>query len=107
MSNYKFLIRFYLLEFLKKSISRVEKYGEHFSGDDTQVKKNREVINKLDEIFALLSDQVVKMLHLKFVAELDITEVTKQKELPYSTVQRLCSEPIKQVKKLAEAYDKK
>ena len=65
------------------------------------------MINKLDKIFAPLSDQVVEMLHLRFVAELYITEVAKQKELSYSTVQRLCSEPIKQVKKLAKEYDKK
>ena len=96
-----------LLYYTSKSTSRVEKYIERVKGDDTQVKKNREMINKLDKIFAPLSDQVVEMLHLRFVAELYITEVAKQKELSYSTVQRLCSEPIKQVKKLAKEYDKK
>ena len=107
MSNYKYLIRFYLLGFLQESTDRAEKYIERVKGDDTHVKKNREVINKLDEIFKPLSDQVVEMLHLRFVAELDITEVAKQKELSYSTVQRLCSEPIKQVKKLAKEYARK
>ena len=107
MSNYKYLIRFYLLGFLQKSTDRAEKYIERIKGDDTQVKKNREVINKLDEIFTPLSAQVIEMLHLRFVAELDITEVAKQKGLSYSTVQRLCSEPIKQVKKLAKEYYKK
>lgn len=107
MSNYKYLIRFYLLGFLQESTNRVEKYIERINGDDTQVKKSREMINKLDKIFAPLSDQVVEMLHLRFVAELDITEVAKQKDLPYSTVQRLCSEPTKQVKKLAKEYYKK
>ena len=100
MSNYKYLIRFYLLGFLQESTNRAEKYIE-------RVKGNREMISKLDKIFAPLSDQVVEMLHLRFVAELDITEVAKQKDLSYSTVQRLCSESIKQVKKLAKEYYKK
>uniref|UniRef100_UPI00359C56FD sigma-70 family RNA polymerase sigma factor n=1 Tax=Lactococcus garvieae TaxID=1363 RepID=UPI00359C56FD len=107
MSNYKYLIRFYLLGFLQESTDRAEKYIERVKGDDTHVKKNREVINKLDEIFAPLSAQVVEMLHLRFVEELDIKGVAKQKELSYSTVQRLCSEPIKQVKKLTKEYDRK
>ncbi|WP_242359773.1 hypothetical protein [Lactococcus petauri] len=54
-----------------------------------------------------MCNQVVEMLCLRFVAELDITEVAKQKGLSYSTVQRLCSDSIKQVKKLAKEYDKK
>ena len=56
MSNYKFLIRFYLLGFIQESTSRSEKFIERFGGDDTDTKKNRRTVEKLDETFNPLSD---------------------------------------------------
>lgn len=107
MSDYKYLIRFYLLGFIQKSTSRAENYIKRFGGDDTQIKKNRQTIDKLDEIFYPLSEEVIELIRLRFVDELNINEVAKQKEMSYSAVQRLCTEPIKQVKKIAKEYGEK
>ena len=107
MSNYKFLIRFYLLGFIQESTKRAEEFVERFGGDDTNIKRNRQTINKLDEIFNPLNDQVLELIRLRFVEELEIQEVAERTGLSYSKVQRLCSDPIKQVKKLAKEYYKK
>ncbi|KAA8710630.1 sigma-70 family RNA polymerase sigma factor [Lactococcus garvieae subsp. garvieae] len=107
MSNYKFLIRFYLLGFIQESTSRAEKFVERFGGDDTNVKKNRQTIDKLDEIFNPLSDQVLELLRLRFVDELKINEVAELTGLTYNKVYRLCADPIREVKKLAKEYYKK
>ncbi|WP_348821938.1 sigma-70 family RNA polymerase sigma factor [Lactococcus petauri] len=107
MSNYKFLIRFYLLGFIQESTSRAEKFIERFGGDDTNVKKNRQTINKLDEIFNPLSDQVLELMRLRFVEELEIKDVAEQTGLTYNKVYRLCADPIREVKKLAKENYKK
>lgn len=109
MSNYKFLMRFYLLGFIQEATSRAENFVERFggNGNDTNIKRNRQTIDKLDKIFKPLSDQVLELVRLRFVEELDIKEVAESTSLSYSKVQRLCSEPIKQVKKIAKEYDKK
>lgn len=107
MSNYKFLIRFYLLGLIQESTSRAEKFIERFGGDDTNVKKNRQVINKLDDIFNPLSDQIRELLRLRFVDELEIKDVAEQTGLTYNKVYRLCANPIREVKKLAKEYYKK
>ena len=70
MSNYKFLIRFYLLGFIQESTSRSEKFIERFGGDDTDTKKNRRTVEKLDEIFNSLSDLVRELIKLRYVDEL-------------------------------------
>ncbi|WP_338976358.1 sigma-70 family RNA polymerase sigma factor [Lactococcus petauri] len=106
MSNYKFLIRFYLLGFIQESTSRAEKFIERFGGDDTNVKKNRQTIDKLDEIFKPLSDQVLELMRLRFVDELEIKDVAEQTGLTYNKVYRLCADPIREVKKLAKEYYK-
>lgn len=107
MSNYKFLIRFYLLGFIQESTSRAEKFIERFGGDDTNVKKNRQAINKLDDIFNPLSDQVLELMRLRFVEELEINEVAERTGLTYNKVYRWCADPIREVKKLAKEYYKK
>lgn len=103
MSNYKFLIRFYLLGFIQESTSRAEKFVERFGGDDTHIKRNRQTINKLDEIFKPLSDQVLELMKLRFVDELEIKDVAEQTGLTYNKVYRLCADPIREVKKLAKS----
>lgn len=107
MSNYKFLIRFYLLGFIQESTSRAEKFIKRFGGDDTNVKKNRQTIDKLDEIFKPLSDQVLELMRLRFVDELNMKDVAKQTGLTYNKVYRLCADPIREVKKLAKEYYQK
>ena len=107
MSNYKFLIRFYLLGFIQESTSRAEKFVERFGGDDTNIKRNRQTIDKLDEIFNPLSDQVLELIRLRFVEELEIKDVAEQTGLTYNKVYRLCADPIRDVKKLAKEYYKK
>lgn len=107
MSNYKFLIRFYLLGFIQESTSRAEKFVERFGGDDTNVKRNRQTIDKLDNIFNPLSDQVLELLRLRFVEELEIKDVAEQTGLTYNKVYRLCADPIQDVKKLAKEYYQK
>lgn len=86
MSNYKFLIRFYLLGFIQDSTSRAEKFVERFGGDDTNVKKNRQTIDKLDEIFNPLSEQVLELMKLRFIDELNMKDVAKQTGLTYNRV---------------------
>ncbi|CEF50363.1 sigma-70 family RNA polymerase sigma factor [Lactococcus garvieae] len=107
MSNYKFLIRFYLLGFIQESTSRAEKFVERFGGDNTNIKKNKQMINKLDDIFNPLSDQVLELMKLRFVNELEIQKVAEQTGLTYNKVYRLCADPIREVKKLAKEYYKK
>ncbi|MFK4928453.1 MULTISPECIES: sigma-70 family RNA polymerase sigma factor [Lactococcus] len=107
MGNYKFLIRFYLLGFIQESTSRAEKFIERFGGDDTNVKKNRQTIDKLDDIFNPLSDQVLELLRLRFVDELNMKDVAKQTGMTYNRVRNLCFEPVHEVKKLAKEYHKK
>lgn len=106
MSNYKFLIRFYLLGFIQESTSQAEKFVERFGGDDTHIKKNRQTIDKLDEIFKPLSDQVLELLRLRFVDELEIKDVAERTGLTYNKVYRWCAEPIREIKKLAKGYYK-
>lgn len=107
MSNYKFLIRFYLLGFIQESTSRAEKFIERFGGDDTNVKKNRQTIDKLDEIFNPLSDQTLEVIRLRFINELNMKDVAKQTGMTYNRVRNLCFEPVREVKKLAKEYYKK
>lgn len=107
MSNYKFLIRFYLLGFIQESTSRAEKFVERFGGDDTNVKRSRQIIDKMDDIFNPLSDQVLELLRLRFVEELEIKDVAEQTGLTYNKVYRLCADPIRDVKKLSKEYYKK
>ncbi|MFK4916323.1 sigma-70 family RNA polymerase sigma factor [Lactococcus petauri] len=107
MAQYKFLIRFYLLGFIQESTSRAEKFVERFGGDDTNIKKNKQMINKLDDIFNPLSDQVLELLKLRFVKELEIKDVAEQAGLTYNKVQRLCSEPIRRVKELVKENENK
>lgn len=107
MNNYKFLIRFYLLGFIQESTSRAEKFVERLGGDDTHIKKNRQTINKLDDIFNPLNEQVLELIRLRFVDELEIKDVAEQTRLTYNKVQRLCADPIREVKKLAKEYYKK
>ena len=107
MSNYKFLIRFYLLGFIQESTSRAEKFIERFGGDDTNIKRNRQTIDKLDEIFKPLSEQALELIRLRFVDELEIKDVAEQTGLTYNKVYRLCADPIREVKKLAKEYYKK
>ena len=107
MSNYKFLIRFYLLGFIQESTSRAEKFINRFGGDDTNIKRNRQTIDKLDEIFNPLSEQVLELLRLRFVDELEIKDVAEQTGLTYNKVYRLCADPVREVKKLAKEYYKK
>lgn len=102
MSNYKFLIRFYLLGFIQESTSRAEKYIERFGGDDTHIKKNRQTIDKLDEIFKPLSDQTLEIMRLRFIDELNMNDVAKQTRMTYNRVRNLCFEPVCDVKKLAK-----
>src|SRR5699024_9540107 len=99
MSNYKFLIRFYLLGFIQESTSRAEKFVKHFGGDDTHIKRNRQTINKLDDIFNPLSEQVLELMGLRFVDELEIKYVAEQTGLTYNKVYSLCADPIREVKK--------
>ena len=107
MSNYKFLIRFYLLGFIQESTSRAEKFVERFGGDDTNIKKNRQTINQLDEIFKPLSDQTLEIIRLRFIDELNMKDVAKQTGMTYNRVRNLCFEPVREVKKLAKEYYKK
>lgn len=107
MSNYKFLIRFYLLGFIQESTSRAEKFIKRFGGDDTNVKKNRQTIDKLDEIFRQLSDQTLEIMRLRFIDELNMKDVAKQTGMTYNRVRNLCFEPVREVKKLAKEYYKK
>lgn len=64
MSNYKFLIRFYLLGFIQESTGRAEKLIERFGGGNIHINRNRQTIDKLDEIFTLLSEQVQELISL-------------------------------------------
>lgn len=107
MTKHKFLIRYYLLGYLEKSTSRAEKFVERFGGDDTQIKKNRQIINRLDEIFNSLNEQVLKLIKLRFLEDLEIKDVAERTSLTYNKVQRLCADPIREVKKLAKEYYKK
>ncbi|WP_348821218.1 sigma-70 family RNA polymerase sigma factor [Lactococcus garvieae] len=107
MSNYKFLIRFYLLGFIQESTSRSEKFVERFGGYDTHIKRNRQTINKLDDIFKPLSDRVLELMKLRFVDELEIKDVAEQTGLTYNKVYRLCADPVREVKKLAKEYYQK
>ncbi|WP_338955271.1 sigma-70 family RNA polymerase sigma factor [Lactococcus petauri] len=107
MSNYKFLIRFYLLGFIQESTSRAEKFIERFGGDDTHIKRNRQTINKLDDIFKPLSDRVLELMKLRFVDELEIKDVAEQTGLTYNKVYRLYADPVREVKKLAKEYYQK
>lgn len=106
MSNYKFLIRFYLLGFIQESTRRAEEFVERFGGDNTNIKKNKQLINKLDDIFYPLSDQVLELMKLRFVKELEIKDVAEQTGLTYNKVYRLCADPVREVKKLAKEYYK-
>ncbi|KKF91779.1 sigma-70 family RNA polymerase sigma factor [Lactococcus petauri] len=107
MSNYKFLIRFYLLGFIQESTSRAENFIKRFGGDDTNVKKNRQTIDKLDEIFNPLSEQVLELMRLRFIDELNMKEVAKQTGMTYNRVRNLCFGPVREVKKLAKEYYQK
>lgn len=107
MSNYKFLIRFYLLGFIQESTSRAEKFIKRFGGDDTNVKKNRQIIDKLDGIFNPLSEQVLEIMRLRFIDELNMKDIAKQTGMTYNRVRNLCFEPVREVKKLAKEYYKK
>lgn len=107
MSNYKFLIRFYLLGFIQESTSRAEKFVERFGGDDTNVKRNRQTIDKLDDIFNPLSEQTLEIMRLRFIDELNMKDIAKQTGMPYNRVRNLCFEPVQEVKKLAKEYYKK
>lgn len=107
LSNYKFLIRLYLLGFIQESTSRAEKYIERFGGDGTQVKKSEQTIDKMDEIFKPLNEQVREIMRLRFVDELEIKYVAERTGLIYNKVQRLCAGPIREVKELAKEYYKK
>ncbi len=107
MSNYKFLIRFYLLGFIQESTSRAEQFVERFGGDDTHIKRNRQTINKLDEIFKPLGDQTLEIMRLRFIDELNMKDVAKQTGMTYNRVRNLCFEPVREVKKLAKEYYKK
>lgn len=107
MAQYKFLIRFYLLGFIQESTSRAEKFVERFGGDDTNIKKNKQMINKLDDIFNPLSDQVLELMKLRFVKELEIKDVAEQTGLTYNKVYRLCAAPIREVKKITKEMYKK
>lgn len=107
MSNYKFLIRFYLLGFIQESTSRAEKFVERFGGDDTNVKKNRQIIDKLDGIFNPLSEQVLEIMRLRFIDELNMKDIAKQTGMTYNRVRNLCFEPVREVKKLDKEYYKK
>lgn len=106
MSNYKFLIRFYLLGFIQESTSRAEKFVERFGGDDTNIKRNRQTIDKLDEIFKPLSDQVLELIRLRFIDELDIKDIAERTGITYYKVQSLCADPVREVKKLAKERGK-
>lgn len=107
MSGYKSLIRFYLLGMLEESTSRAENFVERFGGDDTNVKKNRQTINKLDDIFHPLGEQVLELMKLRFVDEWDIKDVAEHTGLTYNRVQRLCVVPVREVKELAKEHYKK
>ncbi|MFK4881244.1 sigma-70 family RNA polymerase sigma factor [Lactococcus petauri] len=107
MAQYKFLIRFYLLGVIQESTLRAEKFMERFGGDDSQIKKNKQTINKLDDIFNPLSDQVLELMKLRFVKELEIQDVAEYTGLTYNKVQRLCSEPIRRVKELVKENENK
>ena len=107
MSNYKFLIRFYLLGFIQESTSRAEKFVERFGGDDTNVKKNRQIIDKLDGIVNPLSEQVLEIMRLRCIDELNMKDIAKQTGMTYNRVRNLCFEPVREVKKLAKEYYKK
>lgn len=106
MSNYKFLIRFYLLGFIQESTSRAEKFVKRFGGDDTNIKRDRQTIDKLDDIFSPLSGQALELMRLRFVEELEIKDVAEQTGLTYNKVYRLCAGPIREVKKVAKEYYK-
>ena len=88
MSNYKFLIRFYLLGFIQESTSRAEKFVERFGGDDTNVKKNRQIIDKLDGIFNPLSEQVLEIMRLRFIDELNMKDIAKQCNVSVGSVSK-------------------
>ena len=107
MSGYKSLIRFYLLGMLEESTGRAEKFVERFGGDDTNIKRNRQTIDKLDDIFKPLSEQVLELMKLRFVDELEIKDVAEHTGLKYNRVQRLCVVPVREVKELAKEYYKK
>ncbi|WP_341784839.1 sigma-70 region 4 domain-containing protein [Lactococcus petauri] len=107
MTKHKFLIRFYLLGILEESTSRAEKFVERFGGNDANIKKNRQTIDKLDEIFNSLTEQVRKLIRLRFVDELEIEDIAEQTGLTYNKVYSLCADPIREVKKLAKEYYKK
>lgn len=107
MTKQKFLIRFYLLGILEESTSRAEKFGERFGGNDTNIKKNRRTIDKLDDIFNPLTEQVRELIRLRFVDELEIEDIAEQTGLTYNKVYNLCEDPIRAVKKLAKEHYKK
>lgn len=107
MTKHKFLIRFYLLGVLESSTRRAEKFVERFGGNDTNIKKNRQIIDKLDKIFNPVSDQVRELIRLRFVEELEIKDIAEQTGLTYNKVYNLCVDPIRAVKKLAKEHYKK
>uniref|UniRef100_UPI0022E7F0E8 sigma factor-like helix-turn-helix DNA-binding protein n=2 Tax=Streptococcaceae TaxID=1300 RepID=UPI0022E7F0E8 len=78
-----------------------------FGGDDTNVKKNRQIIDKLDGIFNPLSEQVLEIMRLRFIDELNMKDIAKQTGMTYNRVRNLCFEPVREVKKLAKEYYKK
>lgn len=104
MTKHKFLIRFYLLGILEESTNRAEKFVERFGGEDTQIRKNREVLDQLDSIFKPLSSQVMEILRLRFVENLEVHQIAKQLDLTHNKVEFLCSELIQGVKKIAKSY---
>lgn len=107
MSGYKSLIRFYLLGMLEESTSRAEKFVERFGGDDTNIKRNRQTIDKLDAIFKPLSEQVLELMKLRFVDELNIKDIAERTGLTYNKVQSLCVVSVREVKKLSKEHYKK
>lgn len=107
MTKHKFLIRFYLLGILEESTSRAEKFVDRIGGNDANIKKNRQTIDKLDEIFNSLTEQVRKLIRLRFVDGLEIKDIAEQTGLTYNKVYRLCVNPIRDVKRLAKEYYKK
>ncbi|MDG6126724.1 sigma-70 family RNA polymerase sigma factor [Lactococcus formosensis] len=96
-----------MLGILEESTSRAEKFGERFGSNDTNIKKNRRTIDKLDDIFNPLTEQVRDLIRLRFVDELEIEDIAEQTGLTYNKVYNLCEDPIRAVKKLAKEHYKK
>lgn len=76
-------------------------------GNNAHIKKNRQTINKLDDIFHPLSDQVLELLRLRLVDELNIKDIAERTGLTYNKVQSFCVVPVREVKKLSKEYYKK